>query len=583
MSRHVPGNLEEVLFLIQGSRRLRRRRRRELASAIRSCGRWFGLPLNQIPAHPDALRQLFTKITAASVGVGRQRFANARSDLSAALRHAGVIDGSGDSAAPNTDWKCVSDSLENRYDRFAISRSVKYFAANGIAPVQIDEEASRQLLDYLTNRSTARYPRSVHQSFCRIWNRVPRGGSVALGPALMVPSYCDEYALPWPTFPSSLTQEIDAYLARQGCDDPFDLNAPPNPLRASTIKCYRHLLRQFASALVHIGHAPENITSLAYLVEVSHAKAGLRFVRDRRAGRQARRQAGNIAMLLGKIAKYWIVWPDSDAGRSAKTVTVQNITGFGRRLHGKSEGLSARARRSLIPFRDEKNIVRLFLLPGKLIKEVAQGKIGGRNANLLMQQAVALSILTYCPLRMDTLVALREDTNLRWTAPNMRGKLVLDIERGIVKNDLPLSFPLPDECADLVRSYLRRHRDGLLFPVSPFLFPSRDPAKHKQTSQFAVQLSRLIFEELGLRITPHTYRHIVHLVVLQRFPGAYAMIGRILGHTRLATTLRNYAHEDTAIALKLYQEMVGDEMAGRGIGHTADPSARAYALNDGLR
>jgi integrase len=165
----------------------------------------------------------------------------------------------------------------------------------------------------------------------------------------------------------------------------------------------------------------------------------------------------------------------------------------------------------------------------------------------------------------------------------MRGSLVIDIEPGIVKNDLPLSFPLPDECADLVRIYLRHHRHGLLFPPSPFLFPSRDPTKHKQKSQFAVQLSRLIFEELGLRITPHTYRHIVHLVVLQRFPGAYALIGRILGHKQLATTLRNYSHEDTAIALKLYQEIIGDEMAGRGIGQTADPSARAYALNDGLR
>jgi hypothetical protein len=58
-----------------------------------------------------------------------------------------------------------------------------------------------------------------------------------------------------------------------------------------------------------------------------------------------------------------------------------------------------------------------------------------------MQLAVALSILTYAPLRIRNLTALEK--HLRWTGPKMTGALVLDIDGAEVKNDQTLSFPLP--------------------------------------------------------------------------------------------------------------------------------------------
>jgi hypothetical protein len=57
----------------------------------------------------------------------------------------------------------------------------------------------------------------------------------------------------------------------------------------------------------------------------------------------------------------------------------------------------------------------------------------------------------------------------------------------------------------------------------------------------------------------------VHLVVLNRYPGAYAMISRILGHKSLQTAISNYAGEDIAIAMRAFQELVNDTMAGRRI------------------
>jgi hypothetical protein len=64
-------------------------------------------------------------------------------------------------------------------------------------------------------------------------------------------------------------------------------------------------------------------------------------------------------------------------------------------------------------------------------------------------------------------------------------------------------------------------------------------------------------------VNPHLYRHIVHLVVLARFPGAYAMISRVLTHRSLETARKNYAYFDVELSMTAYQGMVWDLLKGR--------------------
>ena len=73
----------------------------------------------------------------------------------------------------------------------------------------------------------------------------------------------------------------------------------------------------------------------------------------------------------------------------------------------------------------------------------------------------------------------------------------------------------------------------------------------------------LIRRSIGLEVNPHLYRHLVHLVVLNRYPGAYAMISRILGHKSLQTAISNYAGEDIAIAMRAFHELIAETMTGR--------------------
>jgi hypothetical protein len=152
--------------------------------------------------------------------------------------------------------------------------------------------------------------------------QIPRWPSLALS----VPRYAEHYILPESAFPASFRHDLDAYIANLGHDDILDLDAPPRPLRARTLKTYHYELRRFASMLVHRGHPVAAITSLAYLVEPEHVEDGLRFLLGRHGNRPLK-SAFDLAILLGKVAKHWTkASPDAISAawrkRCARAATV---------------------------------------------------------------------------------------------------------------------------------------------------------------------------------------------------------------------------------------------------------------------
>ena len=74
----------------------------------------------------------------------------------------------------------------------------------------------------------------------------------------------------------------------------------------------------------------------------------------------------------------------------------------------------------------------------------------------------------------------------------MGGTLVIDIDGSSVKNEQTLSFPLPRDCADLIRLYLREYQPRLAIGGSPYLFPSDLPGRPKRADTLGKQLARLI-------------------------------------------------------------------------------------------
>jgi hypothetical protein len=423
---------------------------------------------------------------------------NVKSELTFALRHLGLL-ARGSYLAPLTpEWQALWRRLPDKYARTTLARFFRFCSAQGVRPALVMDEFAASFLAALETETLVKQPRVVHQNALRAWNRMRREVPGWPAVALTVPRYAEHYILPESAFPASFRHDLDAYIGKLGHDDILDLDAPPRPLRARTFKSYRCQLLRFASMLVHRGHVAARITSLAYLVDPEHVEDGLRFLLARHGNRPLK-SAFDLALLLGKVAKHWTRSPPE---------AVSRIRRLAQKVRPPGEGLSSKNRRRLAPLRDERNLARLFLLPGKIRKEIAGKSEITHTDALLMQHAVALMILTYAPVRIGNLAQIHVERNLRWSGPNTTGMLVLDIDGAEIKNGQTLSFPLPADCADLIRDYLRSYQPRLVRAPSPYLFPSDLAGRPKRADTLGKQLSRLIRRAIGLEVNPHLYRHL---------------------------------------------------------------------------
>lgn len=436
---------------IQADESLSPARSAAIRSAICTLSRVMGTTPAMVPADLNFIRRKLKGISPAVAGVKEKRFSTVKSQVLFALRHLGLV-GKGTYLTPMVgEWSRLWRKLPDKYSRTSFSRFFRYCSARGLGPSDVDDTVAREFLEALTQESFIKNPRVTQQNLCRRWN-------VAIGvvpgwpeTTLSVPRYAEHYILPFEAFPAAFWQDVDAWLSNQAHDDLFDLNAPPRPLKPRTLRTYRYEVRRFASMLVLRGHNPNAITSLAYLVQPKNVEDGLRFLLERNRNKPMR-SAADVAILLAKIAKHWVKVPREH---------VELINRYARNVMPRGEGLGRKNRVRLASLRDPKNLARLFLLPGKIRKEIEAKKKVLRDDALLMQLAVALLTLTYAPLRIGNLSALHLEHNLRWSGPKMTGTLVLDLDGSDVKNGQTLSFPLPAECADLIRHYVQKYHSHL--------------------------------------------------------------------------------------------------------------------------
>jgi integrase len=303
------------------------------------------------------------------------------------------------------------------------------------------------------------------------------------------------------------------------------------------------------------------------LVEIGAVERGLRYLA---LDRNTKPLAAVVATLLATIARDHVGQPEAD---------VEKIAAIATRLRAKRTGLSSKVRERLRPLKHEPTLARLFLLPTALARSLLRKPDISPGDARLFQRALALALLTVCPLRIGSLCSIRTDRHLFWSGEAMKGDLVIEFAAGELKGDEPGSFPIPRDIANLIRIYWTRYRPLLDPGASPFLFCTKDPARPKNKGQFSMQLTGLVFARLGLWANPHLFRHVVHLVVLRRFPGAYAMVARVLTHRSIATTVKNYSHFDGEISMRAYQRLVEDVKAGGPRQHTVDAAAVAYGLD----
>ena len=162
-------------------------------------------------------------------------------------------------------------------------------------------------------------------------------------------------------FPASFQQSLTGYLAYLA-DPPEDDEAPFRGLRPTTLKQREFQFRQMASALVHRGVPPAEITAITKLLERESVDKICDFFTERRSGGgPPNGQLVDLLRILRPIAIYHI--NDRSQAEWISRRMKRLSGGRGRRF-----GMTEKNRRRLSVFRDPQHVRDLLLLPYKLLK-----------------------------------------------------------------------------------------------------------------------------------------------------------------------------------------------------------------------
>jgi integrase len=136
------------------------------------------------------------------------------------------------------------------------------------------------------------------------------------------------------------------------------------------------------------------------------------------------------------------------------------------------------------------------------------------------------------------------------------GRVFLVCTAEEVKNSQHTEFELPTETIRMIDQHVATRSPRLCPPATPWLFPRRDGSGPVHSDSLSKRIRKRIRRETGLTINPHLFRHFAAMLLLDAHPGAYEAARRLLGHSRLSSTLNQYTGLETATAARLFAEVI---------------------------
>ncbi len=127
-----------------------------------------------------------------------------------------------------------------------------------------------------------------------------------------------------------------------------------------------------------------------------------------------------------------------------------------------------------------------------------------------------------------------------------------------VKNGVPLEFAFGESTTAMIDEYIYQHRPQLMRGFNHDWLFAGAGNQHKDTKTLSEQIAERLWKELGLKITPHQFRHAAAYIMLKADPGNYELVRRVLGHRNIETTRNFYIGFETLEAARLFGEMVTD-------------------------
>ena len=298
-------------------------------------------------------------------------------------------------------------------------------------------------------------------------------------------------------------------------------------------------IRGFASALVHRGELQlDEITGLSALFTPARFIAGLRWFLERPRSDDSWRLY-HMGHALVRIAKHHCKLDEE---------TLARLAAIAKKLKPRGpHQMSSRNRARLRQFDDPRNVAKLLKFPRDQLARAGHEKNPYRAAKRV-ERALAV-VLMFCGLRQATLRKMEIEGDFSWTRPNFEGVCHLHVPGEKIKNKRPVERELSAETAALLQLYLSEYRPRLPGSEGAVPLPGARGGIRAR-SQFGEGISRALFKETGLDLTPHFIRHAIAKIVIDRNSGAYLAVSRVLGHASLNTTLGHYLGTETKSAAR---------------------------------
>jgi integrase len=541
----VAATLQIVLDLLSVDDGLSEVRKRDLRSAVVSFAKLVEQPPGTIPLDIAHIRRMLEGIAPSRAQISAKRWANLRSGLTAAIGASGLLPMLNTARLKlDPDWIGVLAPADQGI-RYGLSRFGRWASHRRIRPQEVDNATINRFVDELGEGTVVRKLHHMPGTLARTWNKLIRARPDAGLRFVSVPNIRPAPTrIPWDQLPASFHEDVEQMFIWASCPDPLQEGARVKPLAPQTLRLRQQHFHSAVSAAAAAGIPVSQFTSLASLVERETFRALLRHL-WRQDGCTLSAYTHGVAITLLVIASEWVKLP---ADEIAALRALRNKLGPG------PSGMTEKNRSLLRRFDDPRLIVDLINLPDKLWAAARRRLPKSRRAFIDLQTALAIDLLIHVPIRLQNLACLAFGAHLHWPQGRRKAALVT-FSADETKNRRPLEFEIPTALAERLQVYRNEIAPAVIGKRPDALFVSfsgrsRKPDTIKMTITKTVQI------HLGVKLTPHQFRHLAAKIILDDNPGAYELVRQLLGHKNVSTTTIFYAGIDTRRAGRAHADLV---------------------------
>lgn len=520
-------------------------RLRDFRSAVVGYAKLVGQSPSGIALDLAAIRDTLDRAVPGTETMSAKRWANLRSDLAGAIAASGLrpmlrtVDVELDQA-----WHELLDPIKDQRIRNGLSRFARWASLRQIDPKDIEDAAIERFVAELHAGTLVRQIRDQHRRVAVAWNRLAALEPWKLRMVQVPSSKPAPTRVAWEQLRASFRDDVERHLAWAAVPDPLDEGARARALAPATLHLRRDHLHSAVTAAVAAGADVADLTSLGSLVAPDLFKALLR-QRWNEDGRKLSAYTHGVAGTLIAIASEWVKVPPETLA-SQKTLR--------RKLGTLPSGLTAKNQALLRKFDDPRLVQMLLDLPDKLWRRARRELATSRRSFIDLQTALAIDLLIHVALRMENLSSLNFEKHFHWLQGRGKPALLL-FASDETKNDAPHESEIPVPLADRLHIYRNE--------IAPAVTGKRPDAvfvtwagKPRGQAAITVAIEKAIRKHLGIRLTPHQFRHIAAKIWLDRNPGAFELVRQFLNHKNPKTTTRYYAGIDTRRAGRAHAELI---------------------------